>query len=554
MSLFIISFYYISILISIIGVGFFSARFLKINISQKDIALFGFIGLIILTFVSYLTNLIFAHNFIHNIFILSIGLIFFFYGIVKKEIDKNNIYKIILISILLLIFSLLSKTHDDFGWYHLPYTLNLVYNKFQFGLGHFNHGFRTPSSLFYINSLFYLPIIKFYTFNFAQLYIFLFGLIYLYKRIFDKFNKDSFIFFYSLLAFVFIIVVFYRLAEHGTDRSGQIILFIIFVFIFDILKDKFINFNKVNILLILLIYIITIKTYFIIYVLLFLPIIFKVEDFRSLQKLFFSKLIIFSLIFLILHFNIQVANTGCLLYPMNFTCYSGFEWSINKNEVILMGEWYELWSKSGANPNFRVENTEEYIKNFNWVSRWFSEYFFNKISDLSLGIVLILLIFYYAFKNKSEKLIHINLNEIRMFLFCVLVLSIIWFTKFPQLRYGGFIIIANIFFLPFCIYVLRYKINKKIITRAKIIILISLIIFSTRNVKRILYEIEFYQYKPLENAYFKIETPEFEKKNLGEGIEVNITKGSCWSIPQPCFRSEAIEATKKNNYIIYRRN
>ena len=71
-----------------------------------------------------------------------------------------------------------AKSHDDFGWYHLPYMINLSEHKFQYGLGHFNHGFRTPSSLFYLNSLFYLPIIKFYSFNFAQLYIFLFSLIF----------------------------------------------------------------------------------------------------------------------------------------------------------------------------------------------------------------------------------------------------------------------------------------------------------------------------------------------------------------------------------------
>ena len=40
----------------------------------------------------------------------------------------------------------MAKTHDDFGWYHLPYTLNLSQSKFQFGLGHFNHGFKTTSS------------------------------------------------------------------------------------------------------------------------------------------------------------------------------------------------------------------------------------------------------------------------------------------------------------------------------------------------------------------------------------------------------------------------
>ena len=29
-------------------------------------------------------------------------------------------------------------------------------------IGRFNHGFRTPSSIFYINSLFYLPFAEYY--------------------------------------------------------------------------------------------------------------------------------------------------------------------------------------------------------------------------------------------------------------------------------------------------------------------------------------------------------------------------------------------------------
>ena len=551
MTLIIITSYYLSILISIIGFGYLSSRILNINIVSKNIALFGFFGVISLTFVSYLTNLFLAHNFIHNITVLFIGLFYFLYGVVKKEIDKNSIYKIIFVATLLLSLTLLSKSHDDFGWYHLPYTLNLVYNKFQFGLGHFSHGFRTTSSLFYLNSLFYLPIIKFYTFNFAQLYIFLFGLIYLYKKIFNKFNNNSLIFFYSLLAFIFISVVFYRLAEHGTDRSGQIILFIVFIYIFDIINDKLINFNKINILLILLIYIITIKTYFIIYTLLLLPIMFKLGNYESYKKIFFSRLTVIYIIFLILHFNIQIANTGCLFYPMSFTCYSGFEWSINKKEVIYMGEWYELWAKSGANPNFIVENTAEHIKNFNWLPRWFSEYFFNKISDLVLGIILILLICFFTFKNNSVKIIPKKSNEIKIFLFCVLVLSIIWFTKFPQLRYGGFIIVANIFFIPFCFYLFKYKIDKKIINRAKIIILISLVIFSTRNIKRLAYEMEVYQYKPFKNVYFKVEKPEYKKRFLKDGIILYQTNGSCWAIPQPCARNSVITGRKKNSYIYW---
>jgi hypothetical protein len=43
-----------------------------------------------------------------------------------------------------------------------------------------------------------------------------------------------------------------------------------------------------------------------------------------------------------------------------------------------MNDWYEQWSKAGANPNFRVENPQEYIQYFNWVSNWFERIFFYK--------------------------------------------------------------------------------------------------------------------------------------------------------------------------------
>ena len=134
-------------------------------------------------------------------FIVKYELISFLYG-VYKNIDFIYVRKIIFLAILLILVSLLYKTHDDFDWYHLPYTLNIAQNKFQFGLGSFNLGFRTPSSLFYLNSLFYLPLIKFYSFNFAQLYIFLFGLIFLYMKIFNEKTRILLFFFivYYLLS------------------------------------------------------------------------------------------------------------------------------------------------------------------------------------------------------------------------------------------------------------------------------------------------------------------------------------------------------------------
>ena len=54
-----------------------------------------------------------------------------------------------------------------------------------------------------------------------------------------------------------------------------------------------------------------------------------------------------------------------------------------------MNNWYEQWSKAGATPNFRVDDPENYIKGFNWVSNWIDLYFFNKVSDFLAGLIFL---------------------------------------------------------------------------------------------------------------------------------------------------------------------
>ena len=66
--------------------------------------------------------------------------------------------------------------------------------------------------------------------------------------------------------------------------------------------------------------------------------------------------------------------------------------------------WYELWSKGGAAPNFRVDNPEIYVTNLNWLKNWIDIYFFNKVSDFILGLfVLSLIIFFFHLKAQKNK-------------------------------------------------------------------------------------------------------------------------------------------------------
>ena len=551
MNLIILTSYYLILLFSIIGFGFYLSKILKFELKTNEIALYGILGVIALTFISYFTNIFFPHNFTHNLIIHSIGILLFLYSrIAKIFVNKRINYLIIFFLISFFLLHLISKTHDDFGWYHLPYTLNLSQNKFQFGLGHFSHGFRTSSSLFYLNSLFYLPGIKFYSFNFAQLYIFLFSIIFFYQKIFIDIKKSSLIKFYSLLSLIFILVIFYRLAEHGTDRSGQILLFIIIVFILEILTEKNLNLKKISLVLILFAFVVTLKSYFIIFGLLLIPIIFRInKNLLIYKKIIFSNIVFFSLFFLLLHFNVQLANSGCFFYPINFSCYNGFVWSFEEKTILGMNQWYELWAKGGANPNWRVENPSEYVSSLNWLKNWFSSYFFNKVSDFILGILTILIISFLFIYKKSKK--KKEKNKTIFLLLNIIIIFIIWFFKFPQLRYGGYVIIANLFFIPFCYFVLKNKINKKVIHSLKILTVISLVIFSGRNINRIIKEIKIYNYNPIQNAYFRLENYKFKTIILENDINLNISDASCWSTPQPCTNRDGIDAIKRYNYIIY---
>ena len=89
---------------------------------------------------------------------------------IRYKLNKkfNRFFFIFLI---LFISILASKAHDDFSYYHFPYTYNLINNDLILGIGHLNHGFRTISSIFYFNSLLYLPIINYNLFHLTPILV-----------------------------------------------------------------------------------------------------------------------------------------------------------------------------------------------------------------------------------------------------------------------------------------------------------------------------------------------------------------------------------------------
>ena len=515
----IILFYFL-ILFSILGFG----RIVTIFNSNYQVSSFdGLIGISILILISFITNLFFPHNLIHNSIVITFGLFLFIFDL--KNNFSNRIKEIKLI---LLVFSiifigiLLYKNHDDFYYYHFPYSLILTNFEKIFGLGNLNHGFRTPSSIFYLNSLFYLPGIKYFLMNSGAIYIFGFVNLVLIELIvkYLKQNSQNFILFLSVLSFVYINSKFSRFSEHGTDLSAIILIFLMAVYYYEnvnsinkISRSEFFKeyFIKINILFIL---IISLKTFYIIYLLIYLAWLYENKSF-FLKKGSFTLIIknfstyVFILILFFVFFTI-FSNTGCLIYPASFTCFEQFSWSIPIGTVEQMNLWYEQWSKAGAGPNFRVENPEIYILKFNWVPNWFEMYFFTKVSDNIFVIILVSLITYLilSFKNKRK-----NNCKYKYLLFYILLIILFfeWFYNHPALRYGGYSLIALIIFIPISLLISGYVFNFNILKkRIYFLMFLSTFIFLSKNISRISNEIDKYNYKPVKSSFFYLNKDGFK--------------------------------------------
>ena len=518
---------YFIILFSITGYGYFLLSFEKNNKNYLNFGYIGILGLFFLIIYSYLSNILIPHSKNHNIVVIIFGLISFLYFIIKyykKKFFKKNF--IFLLSVFFIIFFslLIFKNHDDFLYYHFSYTYNLTQNDLDFGIGKFNHGFRTPSSIFYLNSLFYLPLVEYFSFNFSAAYILGFANIILLKKITNFFvnfelknKKIDFINYLALLFFIFVNIFFYRLSEHGTDRSAQILILVLFIYLLNYFQN--LKNDKIDLFFLYALFgiIISLKAFYFLYFIFFIPLFYfiykKKKNFLNSINFFLKNRYFVYFLFLILFVIFSYfTNTGCLLYPVAFTCFDNLAWSISSDVASQMNDHYELWSKAGLTPISKVANPSEYIQGFNWVNNWINLYFFNKVSDFLLGLFFVILILKLCLMGNSKIKSFNYSNKCIIGTYLLLIILLFeWFYNHPALRYGGFSIFVLLIFIPFSIYFARYKINYKKFNKIAIILIItSVLILELRNTARIVKEINIYNYEPFKETFYTIKDDNFD--------------------------------------------
>ena len=549
---------YLFLLFSILGFGIFFYRlsFEKLDdLSHENSIYIGFYGLFFVTLISLFTSLFLSHNLLHNSLLHIFGV---FYFLTIKIKNKKEFSKIIFfISIIVFSALLISKTHDDFSYYHFPFTKYLTENKIIFGMGNINHGYNLLSSLFFLNSTFYLPLIGYYSFHYSTVFFLIFFNFFIFKEILSSKNEDL-IKFLFILAFSFFNLSFNRIAEYGTDKPGQLLISILVIKLIQIVlfnkeKEKI---SKIIFLLPLLAYCISLKTYFLPYIILGLIIFtLKPDVIKSLKSIFNSKSFIFFSLILIIYFFHHFVSTGCIISPLAATCFEDqFSWA--RKDMIKLSIWVEQWSKAGAGPNFRVENVQDYIKNFNWVSNWAEKYFYIKVLDqlaILFSSIIVLFLIFKDFKFNQKNRIKLD-KKLIFFYILILIIFLTWFSKHPTLRYGGYAIVFLIISVPACVIISNFKNRIFFNKRLKFFIIFVIIVFNFKNINRIGKEIERGDhYKFQDFPFFALKEKDYKIYDYEAGLKI-YSAHHCWSTPTPCGQvNERVYVKKfKNYYFIHK--
>ena len=211
--------------------------------------------------------------------------------------------------------------------------------------------------------------------------------------------------------------MFGRIAEHGTDRSALILIFLLAIYFLESMNKKSskqILFFFYHRILILILLIVSLKSFYLIYYVFIFALLIQYKNILFESKfysiLIYDKLSYFFIFCTLVFLFTVFSSSGCLIYPASFTCFENFSWSISKEEVSKMKSWYELWSKAGANPNFRSTEPLIYIQDFNWVKNWIETHFFNKISDYLLSILVIILVTLFFLNDWNVLNVFLNIS------------------------------------------------------------------------------------------------------------------------------------------------
>ena len=468
-------FFCIIFLTSILGYGQITNKFYNIDknfIYLKN--LFFIQGLMLVSFFSIIINIFFPISNLVTVFIVSVGLIIYLYYFLKSQKKLQEIIFISSVVILSLMFSFYAGVSDDFIYHY-----NTIKNYKNFNIFDIPHHRMVSynSNWLFLNSIFSIDF--FYSSIFVLSSLIYGILIYdTYNLYINSFrNKNFYVGIISFYIFIFFLGVLNKFKDFGTDTPGAIISFyILLLVIISIFDKKIKNNNNIFILILPLVcfaFVIKITNSLVI---LYILLLISTLNFKTLNY----KLLFITLIFPLLWFFQNYNISGCLIWPIEITCFSNNESAIN--------EFYLIESFAKGDINTQIDTS-----GFSWIHIWVANHSKKLIQTYLVFILIIILpIIYIFFKNNENRNILLssyknyfkNLYFICLFLI-IIVSNLIWFFYTPAYRFGLFYNFCLISFLALPLWIKLLNFNFNFVVRyCKIITVIVFIYFIAVNINK----------------------------------------------------------------------
>ena len=384
---------------------------------------------------------------------------------ISHVLTFENIFLYIFIPGILLISSSDINFHYDAAYYHLNHqnwlrSSNLIIGSvnifWPFGMSSIYE--YISSMLWFNNSLIYLHFLNLIFLQFLFSFIF--------YHLFNSTNKNFK--FASIFLVIFSIFDnfgisggrngFVYIQEIGKQDTTVAILFCITsILILDKIQKKYASKIEIVLISLLVFFIFEIKVSgVIIFILYFILIFILIRNneyrFRSLIYLQ-SPTILFGLIWSLK----TIMTTGCLIFPLSFTCYESFWWyEIGSTERV---EAYTTATSFSFMEYFLDEN----LNFLDWVNYFlfsetnstFSNYYLSVYSNFLISFVVLLFIKYFLFNKKVLD------KRFKLILLTYITLSIVYLIFYgPIPRYSMGILITVICSIGFFVDSEKVKISK----------------------------------------------------------------------------------------------
>ena len=458
------------LIFTLISAGHFFSKIILQNNNQLEISHYGILGIIFLSIISFILNLIAPLNEMISNFIFIFIILNFFIIKFKNKLQITNFIKkiipLILLNILLISYS--NYYDPDGAWYHLPFSRLINDYKIILGSASLHPMFGSHSILQYFAASLHNSLTGPNGVLFVNSLIGAFFLMFFFEKY--KLEKNFYLKIFLFMALVLFFIEMNRVSEYGNDTGGHLFFILTIFFSLKILLEK-----KLTPIAFKEICLLSLFTFFIkplLIFILFIPAWLYIKN--NLYKNF-SFVPLFSVLITFFWLLKNTLLTGCLIYPLNFTCIEKLSWySSNSNFLISAknsSQFSELHSKGWKNfdQNIRkfvnyeneLEKKENFKNSFKWVNSYIEGGYYNnilkKVDYYIIFLSLVFLILFYLSKKsrlRREKLFKKgDLKKINILLYLNLIFFFIFIIKFPDGRYGlsyMFVVIYFIFIYIFC--------------------------------------------------------------------------------------------------------